>query len=510
MATVLWLGLQGVVRKQYRWTVNAAAGTYTLTHNLKSISYTYVTGDAAADIVAGLVAAAVNSPEPEWAELSVDSYSTAVVGVTGPDDGATFTVTASVTGSATMTAANQVDLITFNATATGGNLQLTIQKTDGSYATTGNAAWNATDATFLSNINTALDAATGIAGGIVATGAAPDDAITLTYSGTGYAGSPWRRATVAVFPTSVASATYSNTTAAGVAPVSPHDVADNANYSGSLANNDTLVIPAGSADMRYNLEAKNNITGLTVIREAGGPSFGLPDYRATGYREYRALRLKFPATTATINTTVQDGAGAMRLHLSSATCAMRVTGEANGGGAGIGDEVLEVIGSGNSSTLAITNSSVAVAPLVSTTAGFTTIVGDNSTVNLGSGVTTVTDEFTACTVQIACNWTTLTAAGAGTLTVLGTATGALIANQGTVNWNGTGALASPEIGADVLLDLAGGSAAVAVTGQIVMYDGAVLNDPGSRITVPFSVYRFRCPVEGLNVGRHRKVTVDTI
>jgi hypothetical protein len=71
--------------------------------------------------------------------------------------------------------------------------------------TTGNAAWNATDATYLAAINTALDTATGVVGGIVASAIPATDTdlgIRLTYSGVGYAGKAWTKAIVAVFPTS--------------------------------------------------------------------------------------------------------------------------------------------------------------------------------------------------------------------------------------------------------------------------------------------------------------------
>lgn len=112
---------------------------------------------------------------------------------------------------------NQVDQINFNAASTGGNLQLRVQKPDGTFATTGNAAWNATDATYLANIQTVLDAATGVVGGIVASAIPsvdPDNGIRLTYSGGAYAGQTWTQAQVNVFPTSSTIAFYTNVTPA--------------------------------------------------------------------------------------------------------------------------------------------------------------------------------------------------------------------------------------------------------------------------------------------------------
>lgn len=110
---------------------------------------------------------------------------------------------------------NEVQTLTFGAAATGGTLRLNVPKVDGSTATTDAITWNTTDATYLAAINTALDAATGVVGGIVATGAAPDTAITFTFSGTGYAAKSWDLIKVHTFPTSTTTATTVRTTAGG-------------------------------------------------------------------------------------------------------------------------------------------------------------------------------------------------------------------------------------------------------------------------------------------------------
>lgn len=111
------------------------------------------------------------------------------------------------TGAITITAlgVNQVERVRLNVAATGGNIQLNVQKPDGTFVTTANAAWSATDATFLAAINSALDTATGVVGGIVASAIAATDTdlgFTLTYSGGAYAGRSWEPAKVVVYPTS--------------------------------------------------------------------------------------------------------------------------------------------------------------------------------------------------------------------------------------------------------------------------------------------------------------------
>lgn len=110
----------------------------------------------------------------------------------------------------------QVEQFRFGTAATGGNLQLTIQKPDGTFATTGNVAWNATDATFIASLNTALDTASGVAGAIVASaisGVDPDFGFVLTYAVGSYPTGA-TAAAVAVLPTGATSPVYTRTTTA--------------------------------------------------------------------------------------------------------------------------------------------------------------------------------------------------------------------------------------------------------------------------------------------------------
>lgn len=139
----------------------------------------------------------------------------------------TLTVTYSAvdtgTGVVTITAlgANQQEDVRLNPAGTAGNLQLNVSKPDGTRVTTANIAWGATDATYLAAINSALDTATGVVGGIVATAIAATDTdlgFTLTYSGTGYAGLSWPEAEVAVMPTSSTSWFTAPRTTAVAAP----------------------------------------------------------------------------------------------------------------------------------------------------------------------------------------------------------------------------------------------------------------------------------------------------
>jgi len=148
---------------------------------------------------------------------------------------------------------NQVEKIGFDAASTGGNLRLTIQKPDGTFATTANIAWNATDATYLAAINSALDTSSGVVGGIVATATAgvdPDLGFTLTYSGTGYAGLSWSKAAVHTYPTTSTLATYTPVRVAG----------------------SRIVIPSGGV-LQYDGYSDIGATSADIIRTMSGGLF---------------------------------------------------------------------------------------------------------------------------------------------------------------------------------------------------------------------------------------------
>jgi hypothetical protein len=131
----------------------------------------------------------------------------------------TYSAVNTSTGVITVTAVqtNQVQRVDFGVAATGGNVRLVVPKPDGTMVLTNNAAWSATDATFLGNINTALDAATGVVGGIVASAIPATDTdlgFLLTFSGTGYAGLTHTLAQINTAPTSVTTAQVTTTTTA--------------------------------------------------------------------------------------------------------------------------------------------------------------------------------------------------------------------------------------------------------------------------------------------------------
>lgn len=134
--------------------------------------------------------------------------------ITGPPTAAgtvrtlTATYSAISTTTATITAlgVNEVQRINFNIASTGGTVTLLVPHAAGDMISTTAASWNATDATYLANIQTVLDVATGVANGIVVSAISAVDTdlgFVLTYSGVGYAGLPQPMAEVTgTMPTS--------------------------------------------------------------------------------------------------------------------------------------------------------------------------------------------------------------------------------------------------------------------------------------------------------------------
>jgi hypothetical protein len=148
---------------------------------------------------------------------------------------------------------NEVQTVAFPIASTGGNVAIEFtDATTGARTITGPAAWSATDATYLSNINTVLDLATGVSGGIVAT-ARPtldtDYGFVLTFSGTGYAGKAQDLVKIITLPTSSTSSTVTRTTA-GV---------NGAFVAGSL------VQPTDGSESIVTLLKTGNKTGVSVF-----------------------------------------------------------------------------------------------------------------------------------------------------------------------------------------------------------------------------------------------------
>ena len=231
------------------WSSAPTAGTFTLTF-LKSDG-TYVTTAALAygatvsttvanAIIAVLGTAAVSATASASTTADNGFYVTysgtgytllAQPAFTCDFSGLTFTTTSGYTvtqttigvpaaGSVTITSpsVNAVQQVDMNIASTGGSVVIELTNATGARIRTTPAAWSATDATYLSNIQTVLDVAAGVANGIVVTAIPTVDTdlgFILTFSGTGYAALAQPLVTITTLPTST-TATKVTTNTAGV------------------------------------------------------------------------------------------------------------------------------------------------------------------------------------------------------------------------------------------------------------------------------------------------------
>jgi len=285
------------------------------------------------------------------------------------------------------------------------------------------------------------------------------------------------------------------------AGVSPHDLADAANYAGGAlpVNSDTLTFPADGADVRTGLTALTAVTGLVIRRDAGGPVVGLPDYRSRGYREYRPTFLEVPAATVLVHLSARDRAGAFRLDCDATATVVSVIGEQAGR---LDGEQVEVKGGTGACAVRLANAAVAVVG-----GAVAVLAADGGVVRVEAGVTLGAVELKDTTARIGATWTALDVTG-GQVDVMRAATGPLTLRAGTVNWKGSGNFNAPQLGVGAVLSTQGGADPIAVTGVIVKLGGnAVLDDPFTRITRPYSVDLLGSGPSGLNVGPDARITV---
>lgn len=196
--------IAGTGNEAHTYTPDAAptAGTFRLSLWHKD-GYQVTTADIAYNASAGTIQTAINAVLGTSAVTVSGTAATAIIVTFGGTGYAALswelgymdfskligvtncTVTRSTPAGASE---NEQHTLIINGTPTAGTFKLNgIPKPDGSVCGTTTINYNATFSTVIADINTALDAATGIAGGIVATGTAWNG-ILLTYSGGAYAG----------------------------------------------------------------------------------------------------------------------------------------------------------------------------------------------------------------------------------------------------------------------------------------------------------------------------------
>lgn len=302
--------------------------------------------------------------------------------------------------------------------------------------------------------------------------------------------------------------TISHTTT--VAPLSPYDANDAANFDGNaLPSADVVYLDAGAVPMRYNLDVAGwgNVTAIHRRATYSG-AVGLPDANPAGYEEYRVRRLT-PAAATVVTVRVEQSANTGAFRLDDAAAGGAVTVQVTGDGTG--GEPADLTGLPASSVVNVAGGSVILAPLVSDTCTVLTFRGSNSSVEFGPGLTlSGTATLVSCTGVAKGSWTALSLNG-GSLDVLGAATGPLTIDGGTVRWRSTGAVATGTvIGSGGVLDFTLSPQGVAMGGAVSLYAGATFWDPAGRVTTPYTLTYVRCSMEevSVNVGTAKSLAVS--
>lgn len=315
---------------------------------------------------------------------------------------------------------------------------------------------------------------------------------------------------------SAGSFTSANTTA----NVSPNDLNNGTNWSNSStvpAAGDDVIIDAGgdNESIWWNLGALSAVTVATFTRRRGFTGrIGLDEYNTDNqdsYFEYRATELALGMTSMLIEQPASDGTGQLKFNGGSVQTALTILGD---GPSAIGSEQCWWRGTHASNIVNVSNGSLAVAPVIGSSAVIATLRAENSTVRLGQGCTLTTVTSVASTVEINSSVTTFTQ-NESTATLYAKKAAAittLTLNGGTLVWQSSGTITTLTPGPGVTMDFSQGSGAVTITNQVTFQAGTIFNDPEGRVTFSGGwklgpgVKLTDCP--GLNFGPGRTYSVS--
>lgn len=362
----------------------------------------------------------------------------------------------------------QVGTLTIGTAATDGTITVTLGTSPITQAvaitpTTTNTTTTATE------LLTALQAASGMFDDVTWS----SSAAVITYTGPATGD-----------PVSIAKADGGSnvtTLAQTVAPLSPSDLADSANYDTKPVALDTLVIEGTDVPLLWNLDEFDGVDVDIIRRRTHTGQIGLPDHNAAGYPEYRERKLKTDGAVITIEESDADTTGSVRIEATGASAvAFTATGE---GGGTAGEEIIEISGLPASSTINIAGSSVAVSPNQEDTASIvTTGLCRDGVMSFGPGATLATANYNSSDGIIRCDYTTLTMDRGGEVLVRESAGGTTTkVDDGTLDWRSDGHWGALTIGSDGVVTLARAPNTVTPSGVITLHENATLDDPAGRI-----------------------------
>jgi len=220
-----------------------------------------------------------------------------------------------------------------------------------------------------------------------------------------------------------------------------------ANWDGTPASNDTLIIENLRGDILYDLDALSALTGITLIVRNFSGSIGLPEYNSSDYNEYRPTYLVCGITSLQYESSGSLGKIDFSDPGGAATATVTQTGSS--GIAGLESLLLKGGTSAHRVSLYTNRGSVGVAVLAGETAyigtalvGYQTGQDSDANVRYGTGVN-FSAGYTVTGGKVTSNSdVTDIVAQAGTVTVQAGAVSGTLTNQAaTVVLNTTGLVA---------------------------------------------------------------------
>lgn len=321
--------------------------------------------------------------------------------------------------------------------------------------------------------------------------------------------------------TTSATGTGTLTQASVTANVSPNDIANTANWGGSLPANsgDSLVFEDGSQSLLYNIESSfASKTFVAVTRYASFTgSIGAPRYNSLGYAEYRGTTFTCAGiTTLTIYQAQGDQAEQMKFNVGSAgSCAVKIFGN---GGSSFGEEVCQWKGTGAGNTVEMSNGSLVIAPLATDTATVSTIkMTGGGTIRCTAGVTFGgTNKITQSggQIQIASalqDWS-IYDGGVGYIYGSAAMSGNLYIQSGTFYHMGSGNITDAAgdavtVGPNSTIDFSGATSAITIAGKIYLMAGASYLDPLGRVTESQGISLLNCKPADVTVVKPPNGTI---
>jgi hypothetical protein len=301
---------------------------------------------------------------------------------------------------------------------------------------------------------------------------------------------------------------------ATTASAGPNDWGTAANWDINTlpADTDTVVIENSDQDILYGLSQTSIDLAVCTINPSYTGNIGLPKRNANGYAEYRTDYLKLgTATTLTVK-----GGKRVKINVGANACSCVVNGTGTSPEQGV--PAFLFLGTSASNTMTVLKGSVGVAFYAGETSDLTgglrlgSISNKESDANVycGSGVTLVTVTKDGGVLETNSNVTTLINNAGETKHMAGTMTN-LTGTGGIVRYNSTGALGTPILSGNCLLDFDQDPRAKTVTNPIDVYGDKAKPRDTYKVVATFVVdYNYaEVKINGESVGTNVRFTRGT-